>query len=349
MIVHLTEGCLVETETTDTRLLRLFLLARSGRFKVRAAVVPGSTLQVALERRLQRFTDDLADTCRHVLRQGLRQPDYAPRPDEPEPEILLVAGKGEAWPLSWGPPLRRALDDETLGLLERPLRVLVENERADFAFLRRASPTPWARRIEQALKERWIEPDHCGGLPELRKKVEDLVADDPERRLKSWAIFDSDAAAPGEPSRDATDTVEVCALAPVRHWVLRRRAIENYIPREALYDWAGRVDRLAKDRHAWVGALFKELSPTQRWHYHMKGGFQRHGSRSAAAKTLYGRLLDAKGSGLWEGAPISARDARTHLSEIWSSAEYAVSSEALEREGVDDELTEVLQSLFGSL
>lgn len=95
---------------------------------------------------------------------------------------------------------------------------------------------------------------------------------EPARAYRSWAIFDSDALVPYKPSSEARNKSEACQASRVRHHMLVRRAIENYLPHEELNSLIPQTPKTLPQRKA-VGALGR-LRPDQRAHFNMKSGFQ---------------------------------------------------------------------------
>ncbi|WP_437629810.1 hypothetical protein [Sorangium sp. So ce854] len=164
---------------------------------------------------------------------------------------------------------------DALRLLQAPLRLLVENRRNDGAFLRKLAPPTWRGKLIDALKRRWIELDNGGGLGELTATVM-AAARDPMEHMRLWVMFDSDARQPGQPSADARAALAACQQIqqpwPVPAHCLERRAIENYLPVPALFDWAKRATGPDKTRLRRCAEAFKELRREQREHYNMKRG-----------------------------------------------------------------------------
>ncbi|RZI99253.1 MAG: hypothetical protein EON90_12330 [Brevundimonas sp.] len=161
---------------------------------------------------------------------------------------------------------------EATRLVDLPFYILLENSRYDRAFLLALAPPAHRPLLERLEAEGRIVFRGVGGLNELRLVVEQQIAPRAERRLSHWALFDSDAAAPGLASADAISVSETCQAADVPFHMLERRAIENYVPTGALYDWADAGYRTAKARRHLLSALFS-LTPAQRHHFHFKSGF----------------------------------------------------------------------------
>ncbi|WP_437573407.1 hypothetical protein [Sorangium sp. So ce887] len=164
---------------------------------------------------------------------------------------------------------------DALRLLHAPLRLLVENRRNDGAFLRKLAPPTWRRKFVEALERRWIELDNGGGLGELTATV-NAAAREPREHMRLWVMFDSDARQPGQPSADARAALVACQAIkqpwPVPAHCLERRAIENYLPVQALFVWAELASGPEKTRLRRCAEAFKQLNPSQRAHYNMKRG-----------------------------------------------------------------------------
>lgn len=215
---------------------------------------------------------------RIVLEQGFKAPPYSPPGAPREPQIIVEHRDAPEWPDSFesGParlPLASARE-----LLLRPLRLLLENGRNDWSFLAKIVPSAWKARWRLAVEKRWIEEQNAGGITEMRRIIEVQLALDPVRRLRTWAMFDSDGQLPGDASDQARDAKAACETWQIAHHRLRRRAIENYIPKEVLTDWAWRRHHLADKREmaARVRAYCELETDGDRHHLDMKERFHKH-------------------------------------------------------------------------
>jgi hypothetical protein len=168
-------------------------------------------------------------------------------------------------------PPRLTVADALL-LVDTPFRVMMENGRGDRAFLLSMATPAQRQFLEYLERTDQLIFQGEGGLGELRAVVREHVTPKAHRRLTHWVLFDSDAPAPTCPSRDATLTAELCTAVGVPFHMLERRAIENYLPKWALYLWAQSSHYEAAARRQTLDAFFR-LSPHQRHHFHMKAGF----------------------------------------------------------------------------
>jgi len=164
--------------------------------------------------------------------------------------------------------------DKAVKLLSSPFTIWVENRRNDKAFLE-AVATGWRKeRLKKLLANAFMEFNGGGGLGEVLKWVEE-IADLPEKRHRSFALFDSDAPQPKRPSQQSQEVVETCQKTSIPYHQLQRRAIENYLSLESLAMWATRKVHEpvhGKNKHQLVEE-FKNLANAQRYHLDMKKHF----------------------------------------------------------------------------
>jgi hypothetical protein len=139
-----------------------------------------------------------------------------------------------------------------LGLLSRPLKLLLENGRHDWAFFLAFATEAQARTLEQADAAGWLQRS-SGGCGEVKAALTLLVKSLRDAERPAWAeasrtvaVIDADIVAEGhEPKLQK----EVAALLRELERalqlpdgsagaVLQRREIENYIPPAALERWA---------------------------------------------------------------------------------------------------------------
>lgn len=170
-----------------------------------------------------------------------------------------------------------------LRVLRQPLRVLVENGRNDGGrFLRRASEIGRrSERLKRFLVDGWMEFDSAGGNDEMAEVIESNRAN-PAWTLRHYAIFDSDALSPGQPSASAQKLLRRCQKSGVPHHCLCRRAAENYLPPAALeYLWAGSKEERLRQVHAYRDLDQPGGRSERRHHFAMKKGFRGSPERPA--------------------------------------------------------------------
>lgn len=168
-------------------------------------------------------------------------------------------------------------------LLQRPLKLLVENSRNDRAFLLRLAEPAARRALEHALREGWIEFEMGGGLQEIHHRVKELAANsEPEAmiaRARLWVMFDRDAHdADRARESDASRRLRELAATVIVPWPLsahqlERRAIENYVPLAALLRWwCAQCSAAEMSRRVERAQAFADLAPKIRHNFNMKRG-----------------------------------------------------------------------------
>jgi hypothetical protein len=171
------------------------------------------------------------------------------------------------------PPLLTP-DDAAL-LLALPLRLVLENRLADKHFLLCMAPEPRRTELRKALARGWFRAEHGGGLGDMGKYIDSLRQEHAER-LRTWVMFDSDAAAPGQPSAQSQVLKDKCVESLIPHHQLQRRSIENYLPSRALWGWAGTVRGFPSVERQRLVRRFEEMTKEQRHHHPMKELFDEH-------------------------------------------------------------------------
>ncbi|RYG88909.1 MAG: hypothetical protein EON59_02995 [Alphaproteobacteria bacterium] len=192
--------------------------------------------------------------------------------------VEVIEGDVSDWAAK--PPKLTATD--AMDLIDQPFQILLENARYDRAFLLAMAGPAYRPLLERLETEGRLAFWGVGGLSELRLVVEQRVALRPGRRLSHWALFDSDAAAPGHVSDEARRAAASCRAVSIPFHRLERRAIENYVPMGALYDWAD-ADRRWRDARRPLVQSFAQLDEAQRRHFHFKSGFSANPTQEEAA------------------------------------------------------------------
>lgn len=162
--------------------------------------------------------------------------------------------------------------------LKQALTILVENRFTDKLFvntvLNNLGPpelTDFRQKVPDA-----IQFDSGGGNGELRKIVEDYIdkANSSNIPVRAVALVDRDGA---EPQQNSQRVFDLCATKNIKCHMLKKYAIENYIPDRIFFFWAVSMEDRKK-----VEALCR-LTPQQRDTFHMKKGF----SSPTTDKTMF--------------------------------------------------------------
>jgi len=188
-------------------------------------------------------------------------------------------------------PPRITLGD-AIELADQTAFLWVENGRNDRRFFLGMMPVEQRAAFEEWERRRIMEFKGGGGLGEARKGMEELAARGGLDPRMNRALFDSDGEVPGHRSRGALLMVDFCKDKAIGYHCLARRAIENYLPKKALWAWgtAGSNRAVRDERLAKLGA-FKRMNDPQRYHFHLKSGWDQAPSEAVAA--LYASVAKA--------------------------------------------------------
>ncbi len=346
---------LFEGEQTDDLALFTILSAERERHKVRLEPAYRPQGTTAFHRWVARQSLRAQEQISLILEQGLKEPDYSIPGGEPK--VIVERRATPAWPDSFVQgPVRLPLD-LAKDILMRPLRLLLENGRNDWGFLNKIVPASWKARWERAVGGRWIEPEMAGGITEIPNIVGKHVAEDPPRRLRTWVMFDSDGRINSHRSAQALKALDTCVAWSVSHHLLERRAIENYVPKATLFDWARRrPDRMSRSKKTEHVEAYLAMTPEQRYYYNLKEGFKKDGESEgnldddikSGLAALYPAPLRNPGGPLWDGLhPTVAQD-------VWgydpNQNSYTISENAFDGDHqFETERAKIFQSIFGML
>ena len=342
MIALLRDELFAGEETDDLALLAL-LGEQRGRYKVRLEPAYRPRGKTAFHRWLAAQSPRVQETIHLVLELGLKEREF--RVPHGEPKVIVERRAAPVWPDSFvdGPvrlPLEVAKD-----LLTQPLRLLLENVRNDWGFLKKVAPSVWEDRWSRAIEKRWIQPESGGGVTEIPNIIREQIAEDHPRRLRTWVMFDSDGRQDGHRSGESQRALEACQEWKISHHPLRRRAIENYIPRDTLFDWARRQRRELREEKLECVRAFCSLTAEQRHYYNLKGGFKADSESGQGVSAIYGQVQPS--GPLWTGLH------RNLAQDVWGedpdANPFAVPETALENDGFGLERAQIFQSIFGML
>jgi hypothetical protein len=181
-----------------------------------------------------------------------------------------------------------------------------------------------------------IELFHAGGIGQMPRHLETLTQRYRQARpaetlpLRIIALADSDAKMPGHPSPQARNVNRSAATHGAKAHVLRKRTIENYVPDDALHQYA---DRHPDRREAIT--FVTSLSVPARDHYPLKYG-------------LHQAELSEAGSMYPSGTPVGLR-VGDFISDFLSDHSIRVEAEQLRRRDGVLELEEILDLLEENL
>ena len=258
MRIEVEDGVFGAADALD--LMPIIWLGATGRHRV---LVPDSPAPL-WEAWLGALSPSVAAACRAVLDLSIRLEATEPA----KHSVRIVTGG----PSDWTTSVPRLVTSDALHLMHRPYRVLLENARADGAFILAMATAEERTFLQGRLDSEWLEFESCGGIEGLITRAVGLRPRD-DTRVRCSALFDSDASRPGAPSASAVSATASCGDV-IHHYQLSRRAVENYIPSPALERWGReRVPRQLAARRKGKVRAFRRLTTEQQRHFHMKRGF----------------------------------------------------------------------------
>lgn len=154
------------------------------------------------------------------------------------------------------------------------LALVLEDLEDDWSFVRSVASKEQRETLDKAVRDERLVVEHGGGSrqPSIVEREAQARQAAPPGRV--FALMDSDGLFPGQVSVDRQGHARRCVAVTGqdRVHVLRRRAIENYLPEPALEAWANDSQgesAAEKDRRlkAW-----RQLSDRMKHHHNMKKG-----------------------------------------------------------------------------
>jgi len=207
---------------------------------------------------------------------------------EPATRELWVVPGASDW---LADPLRLSLADAN-NYLSKPAKVVVENAINDRNFVLCGCTPEQLRAVLSYERDGSVVFQHAGGITSMYQSLAIAAASNTAEDRLQFAIFDSDALAPGMPSNQSEQVRRLCAAKRISHHQLKRRAIENYIPPDKLRGWVYSRPASRKQRMP-VFISYCRLGEAQRSHYNMKNGFAGDQQRAHLAGTLFANVSQA--------------------------------------------------------
>ena len=221
----------------------------------------------------------------------------------------------------------------------KPLYVLVENRFTDGQLLKTAldvlSPEP-LQVLRQNNTHDLICCDSPGGNGELLKLIPEYVAKAKEEGIPVRIVVftDSDGKLPGHIAKKPKEIETYCREHRVPCLILKKRAIENYIPDEIL----NRCDRKYKSQAATLNQLTKE----QRDHFPIKTGVRDFSTLPADEAAFYASVSDADKQILRQGLG-------NNVVSLLEEEASVLSAEMLRKRDYHNELYQLVQMITKKL
>jgi len=341
MIILVEDGVFVPGQAEPLDLLELLGLGYRGWHEVQIDPPWDDQLSLAVNRWLEKLSPrEMREQAVLALEVGL---EAATRGERSEP-VLRICGDSES---CWDAQPPRLHLGEALRILRRPLQVMVEDRVNDGDFLHAVTPQHWRGALRKAMDAGQIEIVHGGGLPGMKSQI---MNSSPERCIRLWALFDSDAEIPGEMSIPSQELSKLCHDRQVTFHRLQRRAAENYLPLEALAAWThlGEHQRrqgellpinVRKNRKK-VYLCFKQMGADQRYHYPMRDGFNKYLKKEVPVPKFFGEF----------GRRKELRDGfSTSIRGLFRQKYFRFHEEWLRRDDQQNETTHMVRSIFRHL
>jgi hypothetical protein len=173
--------------------------------------------------------------------------------------------------------------DSIIEFLHKPKRIILENSDGDRRFLLSISNKNLRDKLVKLQAQGNLSFEHCGGIDGVATKLANDFGPELGSEVKCWVLIDSDSCVPGMVSVSAQKVIDICVLKGINYLCLKRRAIENYIPDDALQRFADANGDNARDTFL----ALSSLNLVQRDHYHMADGF---GNKTCKNSGLYDEL-----------------------------------------------------------
>lgn len=231
-----------------------------------------------------------------------------------------------------------------LRLLQLPLLVVLEDAVNDAHFVRAVTRTEFVAALTDAERMHWLEFSHGGGIGTAPRLVESWKSD-PMCVCRRYVVFDSDARDRGHPSVESEKLRNGCAGAQIPHHQLERRSIENYIPIQALEQWAHRgLEPISQVPALTLMISLKTLPDDLRYFYNFKNGRSRD-RRSAIPKAA---------SDAWRKIPIAHRATlRTgfhpDIASLFAPGALTIKPRWIETDDVNNEMFGLIRDILAFL
>lgn len=323
MLIRISNEIFEDARVSDP-IIHLLELSKAGRFYLSAEDEASAEFLAWLARQQQetqvgwRIMADWSD---------LDQASYRMQ------SVIVVAGDTDDWKSD--PPRLSLRTASALGA--RTFDIVVENQRNDRAFLLAFAGE--SKGLLQGLEAaNTIRFAGAGGITEMKPIIGDQYSKRVDRKLKVFALFDSDGERPGHLSKQAEATQAETMKHGISFHCLERRAIENYLPLPAVFDFAGRrpsrPQRLALLE---IADAFKSLNAEQKAHFPMKNGLPKIPTEAQAE--LYADVHSDRRATLVKGFT-------DNLAEMYGEVHEPKLSGQIEADGAKDEVRRAIQAIL---
>jgi hypothetical protein len=283
---------------------------------------------------LNQQDDKTRKLCQQILDSGSRR-EIDINPDFPLATVYVSDIKTPQWNVKKNRMLHKLPLEKAVNFLYQPFTIFVENRRNDRAFLEAVATGKRKEKLKKFLQNNAIEFNGGGGIGEVLEWVKE-IADIPEKCHRSFALFDSDALKPNEPSKQSEDVVRACHQKIPYHQ-LKRRAIENYLPYEILAAWMGmgvhkKVHGVKKKN---IVNAFKQMNSEQRHHFDMKAGFKKDESKNLDHDDIADEIKETLKQGFGD-----------NIAELFKEKQFKIQEHWLRKDSLTEEIDPMLERLL---
>jgi len=165
--------------------------------------------------------------------------------------------------------------DEARLYFDQPLLIILENSLHDKYFLESVANnfSKRGKAVRRNLQYRWISIINAGGCENVDNVISEKLttylglSKSPERYLRCFVIVDSDSTYPGEITPSRITLKEFLDSKSVKHHILLKREMENYLPDEVFSEVQNNDEYIAS---------YQKLSPLQKDYFDLENGFTKN-------------------------------------------------------------------------
>jgi len=227
---------------------------------------------------------------------------------------------------------------EAVDYISEPLSVLVENSLNDGYFIKALIRSFGSYKINKALLENKVRMDNSGGCGNTRNRILSYLQGNPKpKNLRLYIIWDSDKEYVLHEQNKYNKDIEDLADLNVNYHILCKRAIENYMPDEALRQLCG------KPFLSWYNA-YSHLTAIQKDYYCVADGFTHYkaetkGGMPEAVVAFFSDLSETNWNYLKDGFKMG--NFKTEYPKMFEDTRFVYKASLLERTSHQDNPSEL--------
>ena len=229
---------------------------------------------------------------------------------------------------------------EAIKSLNKPVYVVLENSGNDGGFLKAVAKALNISEFSIAVSNGWIELIHGGGITGIPSRTVQILSQNIPGPIRIFILTDSDRRFPEDDISPGAESVKNFATKEnVRHAVLKKRAVDNYLPLKTI---EVNFDTTKPEAERFLRA-FATLNDLQKDYFPIKNGFKAEvpSERRKEAHPKYIELYSSLN-----------KDTVKHLRKPGFSAKaitwFSNSDEAIKSGGLrdNDEIKKIIQQIL---